>query len=137
MDILSASMAISGSALEAQSVRLKIVSENLANSNTTGTEKGSDPYQRKTITFASVFDKALGVNTVKVQKIGLDQSAFKLEHEPNHPAADENGFVKRPNVSPLLEMADMRETSQSYEANVQALKQARSLVQMSIDMMRG
>lgn len=136
MDPLNASMSISGAGLEAQSNRLRIVSENLANANTTGTKPGDDPYQRKTISFATALDRVVGAQTVYVKEIGLDQTGFKTEFNPGHVAADENGMVKLPNVNSLIEMSDMREAVQSYEANVQALKQARSLIQMTIDMMR-
>lgn len=136
MDALNASMSISGAGLEAQSNRLRIVSENLANANTTGTKPGEDPYQRKTISFATVLDRVAGAQTVYVKEIGVDQAEFKLEFNPGHVAADDKGMVKLPNVNSLIEMSDMREAVQSYEANVQALKQARSLIQMTIDMMR-
>ncbi|MBL4597985.1 MAG: flagellar basal body rod protein FlgC [Rhizobiaceae bacterium] len=137
VDSLKAAMAISGSGLEAQTQKMRIVSENLANAFTTGTTAGSDPYQRKTITFSSEMDKAFGVNLVKVRQIGHDGAAFVTEYDPTHIAADDKGMVKKPNVDPLLEMADMRETAHAYEANMQAMKQARDLINMAIDMMRG
>jgi len=137
MDALKAAMAISASGLSAQTHRMRIVSENLANAHATGTTPGSDPYQRKTITFVSELNRALGVSTVKVATIGRDTLSFGTEYDPSHIAADETGMVKLPNVDPLLEMADMRETVHAYEANMQAMKQARELIQMAIDMMRG
>jgi len=137
MDSLKAAMAISGSGLSAQTQRMRIVSENLANAYTTGTTPGSDPYQRKTITFISELDRAMGVSTVKIGEIGHDSRAFSFEYDPTHLAADERGMVKTPNVDPLLEMSDMRETVHAYEANMQAMKQAREMIQMAIDMMRG
>lgn len=137
MDSLKAAMAISGSGLSAQTQRMRIVSENLANSHTTGTTPGSDPYQRKTITFISELDRALGVSTVRVGEIGRDTKSFNSEYDPTHLAADAKGMVKMPNVDPLLEMADMRETVHAYEANMQAMKQAREMISMAIDMMRG
>lgn len=136
-DPLYASMKIAGSGLEAQAHRMRIISQNIGNANTTGATPGADPYQRKTISFASELDRASGISMVKITKLGVDQSAFTELLDPNHIAADENGMVKLPNVDMLLEMADMRETIRSYEANMQAAKQARSLITMTIEMMRG
>jgi len=134
-DALKLSMAISGAGLAAQSQRLRIVSENLANAHNTGRTPDADPYQRKIISFSSVMDQKLGVAMVKVSRIGNDIAPFPTEFNPSHPAADANGMVKMPNVDALLEMGDMRETIRSYEANMQALKQARELIFMTIDMM--
>lgn len=136
-DPLKASMMISGSGLEIQSHRMRIISQNIANANTTGTAPGDDPYQRKTISFVEALDRNTGVTGVKIGKIGTDKSPFILLHDPNHVAADENGMVKMPNVSTLFEMSDMRETIRSYEANLKTAKQARELISMTIDMMRG
>ncbi|MBO6814737.1 MAG: flagellar basal body rod protein FlgC [Rhizobiaceae bacterium] len=136
-DPLYATMKIAGSGLEAQAHRMRIISQNVGNANTTGATPGADPYQRKTISFASEVERASGVTTVKVSKLGTDDSPYTLVHDPGHIAADENGMVKMPNVNMLLEMADMRETIRSYEANMKAAKQARELISMTIDMMRG
>ena len=129
-------MMISGSGLEIQSHRMRIISQNIANANTTGTAPGDDPYQRKTISFVEALNRDTGVTGVKVGKVGTDKSPFTLLHDPNHVAADENGMVKMPNVSTLFEMSDMRETIRSYEANLKTAKQARELISMTIDMMR-
>lgn len=135
-DPLKASMAIAGLGLEAQSQRMRIISQNIANANTTGRTPGDDPYQRKTITFIEAFDRATGVTSVKVGSLGTDNSPFRVLHDPNHVAADETGMVKLPNVQTLTEMADMRETVRSYEANLKTAKQARELISMTLDMMR-
>ncbi|MCK9908083.1 flagellar basal body rod protein FlgC [Microbacteriaceae bacterium K1510] len=137
IDPLQASVQIASSGLEAQSDRLRIVSENLANANSTGRTRGADPYRRKTVTFASEMDRAAGVRVVKIKDVGVDRSAFRVEYEPNHPAAGEDGYVKLPNVNMLIEMADMRETNRSYEANLQVVKQTRSMVAMTIDLLKG
>lgn len=138
MDPLMASMKVASSGLGAQSERLRIVSENLANAQSTGNFPGADPYQRKTVTFSVALDRTLdGASLVDVSAIGRDQSAFKLEFMPGHEAADEAGYVKLPNVNVLVEMADMREANRGYEANIQVIKQARELVSMTIDLMRG
>lgn len=137
MDALSATLKVAASGLTAQSERLRIVSENLANAQSTGSTPGSDPYQRKTIVFSAELDRALGASTVEVSSINRDPAAFPLEFLPGHEAADENGYVKMPNINVLVEMADMTEANRSYEANLQVVKQARDLISMTIDLMRG
>ncbi|KZM48018.1 flagellar basal body rod protein FlgC [Labrenzia sp. OB1] len=135
-DPLSASLQISGSGLRAQSERLRVVSENLANARSTGKTAGDDPYRRKTITFESEFSRAHQAQLVSVKGIGSDKAPFTVEYEPGHPAADENGYVKMPNVNTLLELADMRETNRSYEANLKVMTQAREMVMRNIDLLR-
>jgi flagellar basal-body rod protein FlgC len=136
MDPLVASLKISASGLEAQSSRLRVVSENLANARSTGDTPGADPYRRKTVSFAQELDRASGVNTVEIKKIGVDKSDFRTEYDPGNPAADSNGVVKYPNVNILVEMADMREANRSYEANLQSIRQARDLINSTIDLLR-
>ncbi|KKX31980.1 flagellar basal body rod protein FlgC [Rhizobium sp. LC145] len=136
MDPLSAASKIAGSGLEAQSTRLRIVSENIANARTTGDTPGADPYRRKTITFGEVMDASRQVDLVGVKKLGVDNSEFHEEFDPNHPAADERGMVKTPNVNLLIEMADMREANRSYDANLQVIKQTRELVASTIDLLK-
>lgn len=127
MDAIAATMRIAASGLEAQSTRVRMVSENVANANSLGSAPGADPYRRKTIVFETVFDKALGADTVGVKRIGTAPGEFELSFDPNHPAADENGYVKVPNVNPLIEMADMREATRSYDANLNIIEQARGM----------
>jgi flagellar basal-body rod protein FlgC len=136
MDPLSTAMKVAASGLGAQSERLRIVSENLANAQSTGNFPGADPYQRKTITFAAELDRVSGGHIVEINSISRDDAPFTLEYMPGHEAADADGYVKLPNVNVLIEMADMREANRSYEANVQVIKQARELVSMTIDLMR-
>ena len=112
-DPLSAALKIAGSGLEAQSTRLRIVSENIANARSTGDTPGSDPYRRKTVTFGTELDRASGADVVKVKTIGVDNSDYIEEYEPGHPAADENGVVKMPNVNIQIEMGDMREANRT------------------------
>ncbi|WP_026606665.1 flagellar basal body rod protein FlgC [Methylocapsa acidiphila] len=136
IDPLQASIRIAGAGLAAQSTRVRIVSENLANAQSTGSTPGAKPYVRKTVTFASELDRASGVDLVAVKSIGADRAPFRIEHDPGNPAADANGFVKLPNVNIMMEMADMREANRSYEANLQVIKQARELCSMTIDLLR-
>ncbi|HVK91511.1 MAG TPA: flagellar basal body rod protein FlgC, partial [Mycoplana sp.] len=122
--------------LEAQSTRIRIVSENLANARSTGDAPGADPYRRKTVTFVSELDRASGAALVEVDRLAEDESEFSAEFDPGNPAADEKGMVKIPNVNVLVEMADMREANRSYEANLQSIKQSRDLISATIDLLR-
>ncbi len=136
MDPLVSTLKVAATGMTAQSERLRIVSENIANSQSTGGAPGADPYQRKTITFAAELDRTTGASLVNVESIARDRSDFPLEYLPGHEAADENGYVKTPNVNMLVEMADMREAIRGYEANLQSIKQARELISMTIDLLR-
>jgi len=136
IDPLQASIRIAGSGLEAQSARLRVASENMANAQSTGTTPGEDPYRRKIVSFESELDRALGADLLRVGEIGTDRKPFRIEYDPGHPAADGAGYVKLPNVSMLVEMADMREANRSYEANLQVVRQARQLISMTIDLLR-
>ncbi|KQT86012.1 flagellar basal body rod protein FlgC [Aurantimonas sp. Leaf443] len=137
MDPIVSSLKIAASGLEAQSNRLRIVSENIANARSTGETPGSDPYRRKTVSFESELDRLTGANMVKIGRYDTDRSDFTIEHDPGNPAADADGYVKTPNVNMLSEMADMREANRSYEANLQVIKQGRDLISMTIDLLRG
>jgi flagellar basal-body rod protein FlgC len=136
VDPLVASLRISASGLDAQSVRLRIVSENLANSRSTGDTPGADPYRRKLVSFAQHLDRETGVSKVVVQKLYQDSAEFNMEYDPGNPAADTTGYVKMPNVNVLIEMADMREANRGYEANLQAIKQTRDMISSTIDLLR-
>ena len=135
-DELIGAMRVAASGMQAQSTRLRVVTENLANAQSTGKTPGADPYARKVVTFASELDRASGVNRVGVTSIANSAEPFRIERNPSHPAADKDGFVKLPNVKTLVELADMREANRSYEANVQVVKQARDLISMTIDLLR-
>ena len=135
-DPLSASMKIAASGLHAQSQRMRVVSENIANADSTGKTAGADPYRRKTVTFENEFNRAAAADLVKIKDVGRDDSAFRIEYEPGNPAADVDGYVKKPNVNLLIEMADMRETNRSYEANLKMMTQTRSMLMRTIDLLR-
>jgi len=136
VDALQTALKVAASGLGAQSERLRVISENVANAQSTGTAPGSDPYQRKTISFAATLDRASGGSFVDVSAISRDQTEFPIEFQPGHEAANADGYVKMPNVNMLIEMADMREANRSYEANLQSIKQARELITMTIDLLR-
>lgn len=137
MDPLFASLKVAGSGLAAQSTRLRVVSENLANVMSTGKTSGAEPYRRKTLTFSSELDRASGVALVRSGAVGVDRSPFNVEYDPGNPAADPNGNVTLPNVNMIVEMADMREANRAYEADLQAMKQTRDLLSMTIDLLKG
>ncbi len=133
---LQDSLRIAASGLQAQSTRLRIVSENIANAQSTGPTAGAEPYARKTVSFESALDRATGANLIEVKAIGVDQTPFKLERDPGNPAADAEGMVKMPNVDVLVELADMREANRSYEANLQVAKQTADMLNQTVALMK-
>ncbi|CCB67553.1 flagellar basal body rod protein FlgC [Hyphomicrobium sp. B1] len=135
-DPLIAATRAASNGLFAQSTRMRVVSENIANADSTGKTAGADPYQRKTVNFESVADEASGTDLVQVEDVSRDQAPFRTEYMPGHPAADAKGYVKMPNVDMMTELADMREASRSYTANTQVIKQVREIVSMTIDLLR-
>ena len=136
MDPLSSIARIAASGMTAQTARLRVISENVANADSTGTTPGADPFRRKTISFAEMLDRDGGASLVEVDRIGRDRSDFRLDHDPAHPAADENGYVKRPNVDPVIEMANMREASRNYEANMNMFEAGRRMRGQMLDLLK-
>jgi flagellar basal-body rod protein FlgC len=135
MDLTSA-MTIAAAGMKAQSARLRVTAENLANAESTSRVPGGDPFRRKTVTFASRRDRESGIELVDVRRYGVDPTDFELRHQPGHPGADAKGYVKYPNVNPLVELADMREAQRSYEANLNALQLARAMIGRTLDLLR-
>jgi flagellar basal-body rod protein FlgC len=135
MDFIK-TLAIAASGLRAQAGRMRIISENIANADSTPSTPGTDPYRRKIPTFSSELDRSLDVRLVELGKTQTDGSAFQLKYEPGHPAADATGNVKYPNVNSLLEMADMREAQRSYEANINVVTATRRMIQRTIDILK-
>lgn len=136
MDPLKSILQISASGMLAQGERLKVVSENVANASSAASKPGEDPYRRKTITFEELLNRDTGVSTVQVSSIDRDKTDFSLRYEPSHPSADELGFIKVSNVSPILEMANMREASRSYEANMNMFEAARRMRSQILDLLK-
>ena len=129
-------MNISASGMKAQSMRMRVISENIANAETTASSAGADPYRRKTITFKSELDRANGVDKVAVKEIDRDQKTeFRLKYDPSNPAADDKGYIKLPNVNSLIETMDMREANRSYEANLSSIEMSRGMLTRTIDML--
>lgn len=133
---ISSTLAVAASALNAQSARLRIISENIANADSTSTTPGGDPYRRKIITFKNVLDRETGTQLVKVSRTGTDKSAFNLRFDPTHPAANVEGYVKMPNVDPIIEMMDLREANRAYQANLNVVQVARAMGQRTLDIIR-
>lgn len=135
MDLI-ASIKIAASGLRAQTGRMRIIAENLANVNSTSAEKGGDPYRRRIPTFQTYFDKEVGGNVVKLGRIKFDQSDFKLSYQPSHPAADDKGYVKEPNVNSLIELNDMRQAQRAYESNLNLIKASRRMLSATLEILR-
>ncbi|MBM3097972.1 flagellar basal body rod protein FlgC [Gluconobacter cerinus] len=133
---LSNTIDISASGMDAQAQRLRIVAENLANQDTTGSTPGADPYRRKTITFAEHVDNDTDRSTVDVQEIGRDMSDFQTKYDPSHPAANAQGYVKISNVDSMVEMMDMREAERSYEANLNTMQSTRTMLSRTLDLLK-
>ncbi len=125
-DSLTASQRISAHGMRAQSERLKVISQNIANANSTGKSPTEEPYRRKMPLIKSQYDQSIKSDMVKVDKIIRDKSEFKLRYEPHHPAADKNGYVRYPNIDIPLETVDAKEAQRTYEANMSALEIAKS-----------
>ena len=135
MDFIK-SIAIAASGLRAQSGRMRVIAENIANADSTSHNAGAEPYRRKVPSFTSEIDRSLDARVVKLGRVHTDQSAFTTKHMPGHPAADASGHVKYPNVNPLVEMTDMREAQRSYEANINVISATRRMLQRTIEILK-
>ncbi len=130
----NSTMAVAASALKAQQARMRVIAENMANADSTAQTAGGDPYRRRIPVFqAQKVDGAMGVQLAEVRP---DQSDFHLEYDPSHPAANDKGYVKRPNVDPLIEAMDMREAQRAYEANLNVIETARSMESRTLDILK-
>jgi flagellar basal-body rod protein FlgC len=136
MDDLFKSMRISTAGMKAQGTRLRVISENVANVDSMPQKPGDEPYRRKTIIFKNVLDRNLGIHKVEVDKVREEKGEFQKFFDPAHPAADENGYVERPNVNSMMEMMDMREAQRSYEANINTIKASKKMLQETIGILR-
>ena len=134
---LSKTLQISASGMSAQTMRLRTIAENLANAESLGEAPGAQPYARKLVNFKNVLDRRLGASVVKVDKITKDQAEFQKRFDPQHPAADKDGYVLTPNVNSLIEMMDMRQAQRSYEANLSVIEVSKSMLARTIDLLRG
>ncbi len=130
------SLYIGAAGMKAQSDRMRIVSENIANSDAVGTRDGEAPYRRKVLSFKNELDRKLDADLVQVKKYGYDDAPYAKKYEPYHPMADEEGYVLYPNVNPIVEMMDMREARRGYEANLNVIESSKSMIMQTIDMIK-
>ena len=136
-DDMFTALSVSAAGMRAQSTRVRVVAENMANADSTGTTPGADPYRRQTVTFKNELDRATGAEMVEVSKIGTDKKTpFVLKYQPDHPAADDKGYEKMPNIDSIVEMMDMREAQRSYEANLGMIEQSRTMMMQTINLLR-
>lgn len=134
---LMRSIMVAASGLKAQAGRMRVIAENIANADSTATMPGGDPYRRKVVTFRSELDRELGAQVVEIGRVQRDRSDFKMEYDPGNPAANADGYVKRPNVTSLVEQMDMREAQRAYEANLNVVGAARRMISRTLDILRG
>jgi len=130
------SLQVAASGLHAQLGRMRVITENIANADSTATTAGGDPYRRKIVTFSSVLDSQLGAQMVKLGRVQPDNSDFRIKHEPGNPAADANGDVKYPNVNTLVELTDLRDAQQSYQSDLNVITATRRMLQRTIDILK-
>jgi flagellar basal-body rod protein FlgC len=130
------SLSVATSGLRAQAGRMRVISENIANADSTAATPGGDPYRRKVPTFSSELDRTLDAKVVTLGRIRPDPSAFRIKHDPGNPAADAAGNVKYPNVNSLVEMTDMRDAQRSYEANINIISATRRMIQRTLDILK-
>jgi flagellar basal-body rod protein FlgC len=132
----SDAMQISASGLRAQAARMRVISENIANADSTSREAGGDPYRRQIPVFENELNRVTGLTTVRMADVADDQSEFTMTHDPGHPAADADGYVKKSNVQTLVEMMDMREAMRTYEANLNMIENGRRMQERALDLLR-
>ncbi len=135
MDLTQA-LTISARGMDAQTERLRVIAENLANEDSTGSTPGGTPYRRKMVEFQNVLDRSLGAESVRVKAVVQDQTPFPQKYDPSSPAADKQGYVRTPNVNSFVEMMDMREAERSYSANLNVMQTSRSMLSRVIDLLK-
>ena len=130
------SIKISAAGMQTQGMRLRVISENVANANSLAQSPQGEPYRRKVVLFKNVLDRELQARKVQVDKIVQDQTKFSRKFDPAHPAADADGYILLPNVNGLVEMMDMREAQRSYEANLSVIEVSKGMLIRTIDLLR-
>ena len=132
----NASMAVAASALKANQARMRVIAETLANASSTARTPGGDPYRRQVPVLEPDGKVAPGADGVKVAAVRADMGDFRMVHDPGHPAADAQGYVKMPNVNSLVEALDMREAQRAYEANLNVIETARQMDSRTLEILR-
>lgn len=135
-DELKSSLSTSMEGMRIQNERLKIISQNIANANSTGKNPNELPYRRKILITKNGSDSATGTEVIKIDKISRDKSNFKLVYDPAHPAANAEGYVRYPNVDTIIESVDAKESQRTFEANMMALDIAKSNQSKLIEAMK-
>lgn len=136
MDNSTETMQIAAAGLRAQAARMRIIAENLANASSTGRTPDEDPYRRQVPVFDAEIDRMTGLELVRMDDAVPDNAEFRLVHEPGHPAANADGYVRYPNVSSLVELMDMKEAQRSYEANMNMVENSRRMMERTLDLLR-
>ena len=131
----SSSMSVAASGLRTQSERMKVIAENIANANSTSPTPGGDPYRRKIATQTNSFDRELGANLVQSGNPIEDKSDFRTQYDPGNPNADKQGYIKLPNVDPLIEIMDMKEAQRSYEADLTVMDATKQMQSRAVDLL--
>ena len=132
----SKSLTIAASGLKAQSGRMRIIAENIANADSAPQSAAAEPYRRKIPTFTSHLDRDTGASLVETGRVRRDPTAFRSKYDPGNPAADEKGAVRMPNVNSLIENMDMREAQRSYEANLNMVTATRRMVAKTLEILK-
>ena len=130
----TATMNVAASALRAQQARMRIIAENMANSDSVSQTAGGDPYRRQVPVFAPI-TLPDGQQGVTMARVAPDQTPFKSTYRPGDPSADAKGYVKLPNVDPLVEALDMRDAQRAYEANLSVIETARAMQTSTLDLL--
>ncbi|WP_338719744.1 flagellar basal body rod protein FlgC [Devosia sp. XK-2] len=133
----NSSLRIAATGLHAQTARMRVIAENIANADSAGKAPGDEPYRRRIPTFETSYDADVGGRVVEIGRLAYDMSAFTSRYEPGHPAADESGYVQYPNVNTLIETVDMRQAQRSYEANLNVVTVTRQMLGRTLDILRG
>ena len=134
VDPTTTTQAVAVSGLRAQQARMRIIAENLANANSTAKTPGGDPYRRQAPVFQPT--KVSGGQGVKMSRVAPDRTPFNMSYEPGNPAADAKGYVKTPNVDPLIEAMDMRDAQRAYEANLNIIETSRAMDERTLDLLK-
>lgn len=136
MDSMASMMGTAASGLRAQSARMRIIAENIANAQSAAQSPDQNPYRRQIPVFEAELDRVTGIDKVKMSRVVDDKSDFRMRYEPGHPAADENGYVAYPNVSTLIEMMDLRTAQRAYEANLSVIEANRAMIGRTLELLR-
>lgn len=135
MDFLK-SLTTTASGLKAQSSRMRVIAENIANADSAPSAAGAEPYRRKIPTFSAQVDRETGASLIETGRVRRDSAPFRTKYDPGNPGADAKGEVRMPNVNALIENMDMREAQRSYEANLNMVTATRRMISKTLDILK-